>query len=167
MDAEMLSVMDEILNVTDLPGLDGESVEVYKPLVLTEVESNPKNRTEDLESDYVDVRQNLHQQQQMMFDAAKILLETAKNADSPRHIQAFTQLMAQMSVTNEKILKVHREMKDITSEQIGTSKPTGDAASPVNIDKAQIFIGSTADLMAEVGDQFEAKQRQLDVVGEQ
>lgn len=114
--------MNELLNITDLPGVDGEELVVYEPLELTTVDSNPQNRTVDLEDDYTVVRQNLHFQQQMIFDAAKIFLETAKNADSPRHMEVFSTLMGQMTNTNKEILKLHREMKDITNEQTNVSK---------------------------------------------
>lgn len=155
-------LMAEILDVTELPGLDGEELVVYKPLELKEIESNATNRAPDLESDYGVVRKNLHFQQQMLMDAAKIFLETAKNADSPRHMEVFATLMGQMTTTNKEILKLHKEMKDITSETITASKTGngGDGTQPqLNINNAQVFLGSPNDLMGEIGDAFEAKQK--------
>ena len=150
--------MNELLNITDLPGVDGEELVVYEPLELTTVDSNPQNRTVDLEDDYTVVRQNLHFQQQMIFDAAKIFLETAKNADSPRHMEVFSTLMGQMTNTNKEILKLHREMKDITNEQTNVSKDQP-APGSVNIQNAQVFLGGPSDLMDQEGDAFDAANK--------
>ena len=92
--------INKLLDISDLPGIDGEEIKVYEPLQLVEVKSNPQNRTPDLEDDYGIVRRNMHFQQQMLMDAAKIFLETAKNADSPRHMELFATLMGQMTPTN-------------------------------------------------------------------
>lgn len=155
--------MHDLLDITDLPGVDGEELVVYEPLELKEVESNPNNRTVDLEDDYTVVRRNLHFQQQMLFDAAKIFLESAKNADSPRHMEVFSTLMGQMTNTNKELLKLHNEMKNITNEQTNVSKGDQPSGNQVNIQNAQVFLGGPADLMEQEGDAFDAKQ----VVAEQ
>ncbi|AXY82729.1 terminase DNA packaging enzyme small subunit [Acinetobacter phage KARL-1] len=160
-----MDIMQQILDCTDLPGMEGEELVVYQPLVLEEVQSNPTNRTPDLESDYAIVRKNLHFQQQMLMDAAKIFLETAKNADSPRHMEVFSTLMGQMTSTNKEILKVHKEMKDITNESVTATKPK--ETGSVNIETAQVFVGGPAEIMERYGDAFETKTRNLEVVDEQ
>lgn len=163
----MNDIMSEILDVTDLPGMGGEELVVYKALELQDVESNPTNRTPDLESDYTVVRKNMHYQQQMLFDAAKIFLETAKNADSPRHMEVFATLMSQMTNTNKEILKLHREMKDITAETVTAGKSPGAETHGININNAQVFVGGPTDLMDQVGDAFETKNRNIISVEEQ
>ncbi|AEJ90231.1 terminase small subunit [Acinetobacter phage ZZ1] len=155
--------LDQIMDFTDLPGVGGEELVVYKPLELTDVESNPQDRTIDLNEDYAKVRKTLDHQQQMLFDAAKVMLETAKNADSPRHMEVFATLMGQMTTTSKEILKLHKEMKDITSENVSTQNP-GDN-SGVNIQNAQVFVGGPTELMDKLGDAFETKN--LNVVDEQ
>ena len=90
-------------------------------------------------------------------------METAKNADSPRHMEVFATLMGQMTTTNKEILKLHKEMKDITSEQVGTGK----GANPqqgMNIQNATVFVGSTADMMDEFGDAYEAQEAREKIV---
>ena len=149
--------ISKLMDISELPGIEGEEIEVYKPLELVEVQSNAQNRTPDLEDDYEVVRRNMHFQSQMLMDAAKIFLETAKNADSPRHMEVFSTLMGQMTKTNTELLKMHKEMKDITAEQVGTSKG-GNQTQSVNIENATVFMGSPTDLMDEVGDSYEAQE---------
>lgn len=150
----MLDLTD-VLDVSDIPGMDGDSVPVYEPLQLVEVVSNPTERSKDLSDDYSSVRKNLHFQQQMLMDAAKIFLETAKNADSPRHMEVFSTLMGQMTSTNKEILKLHKEMKDITTEQVPVNGGTPQTVTA--IENAQVFIGSPTDLLTEVGGAIEVK----------
>lgn len=159
---------DQVLDITkmmdigDLPGLTGEEIQVYQPLELVPVESNPQNRAPDLENDYTLVRRNMHYQQQMILDAAKIFLETAKNADSPRHMEVFATLMSQMTNGNKELLKLHKEMKDITAENVGTKG--GNQNSGMNIENANIYVGSPTDMMDELGDSYEAQERKEKLV---
>ena len=145
----------QLLDISDLPGIEGEEIVVYEPLELQEVSSNPADRKPDLEDDYSIVRKNMHYQSQMLLDAAKIFLETAKNADSPRHMEVFATLMGQMTSTNKEMLKLHKEMKDITNE---TTSTKGDTPA-MNIANANVFMGSPADMLEEYGDTYEANDR--------
>lgn len=151
----------KMMDIGDLPGLTGEEIQVYQPLVLDTVNSNPKDRAPDLEDDYTLVRRNMHYQQQMILDAAKIFLETAKNADSPRHMEVFATLMSQMTNGNKELLKLHKEMKDITSENVGTK---GGNQGGMSIENANIFVGSPTDMMDELGDSYEAQERKEKIV---
>ncbi|UYD57396.1 terminase small subunit [Aeromonas phage B614] len=108
-------------NLKDLAGIEGingEDVQVYQPLVLQDTISNPNNRKIDQDDDYELVRRNLHYQSQMLLDMAKIALENAKNADSPRHVEVFATLMGQMTTTNKEMLRMHKEMKEIAGTPI-------------------------------------------------
>ncbi|QPB12430.1 terminase small subunit [Providencia phage PSTCR6] len=145
----------KLLDLSDLPGIEGEEIAVYEPLELQEVSSNPTNRKPDLEDDYSIVRRNMHYQSQMLLDAAKIFLETAKNADSPRHMEVFATLMGQMTSTNKEMLKLHKEMKDITNETTSTKGET----PAMNITNANVFMGSPADMLEEYGDTYEANDK--------
>lgn len=155
--------MGKLLDITDLPGLDGEEIAPYEPLQLIPVESNPQNRTPDLEDDYSVVRKNMHFQSQMLMDAAKIFLETAKNADSPRHMEVFSTLMGQMTTTNKELLKMHKEMKEITNESVST-KGAGNQA--MNIQNATVFVGSPTDMMDEFGDAYEAQEKREKLIND-
>lgn len=144
--------LTKLMDISDLPNIEGEEVLVYPPLVLEKVESNPNNRQPDLEADYSLARQTLHNQQQMIMDAAKIFLETAKNADSPRHMEVFATLMSQVTNSSKELLKLHKEMKDITNETTATK------GGSVNIENANIVMGSPTEMLEQYGDSYEAKE---------
>ncbi|ASD52077.1 terminase small subunit [Pseudomonas phage PspYZU05] len=149
--------MSALLDIGDLPGINGEEVVTYEPLELVEVSSNPNNRKPDLEDDYTVVRKNMHFQSQMLMDAAKIFLETAKNSDSPRHMEVFSNLIGQMTNTNKELLRLHKEMKEITDEKVAPSAPP---SGQMNIQNATVFVGSPSDMMDEFGDAYEAQEKQ-------
>lgn len=139
-----MSNIQDIFSNEGLPGMNGESIPVYEPLELIEVKNHPNNRAPDLEEDYCTVRRTLHYQNQMLMDAAKIFLESAKNSDSPRHMEVFSTLMNQVTSSNKEILKIHKEMKEITNESTNTKN--GQSGN-MNINNAQVFVGSTAEFM--------------------
>lgn len=156
--------MDEInmaalLDVSGMPGMsfDETMPVVYEPTVLEDVESHPSDRAKDLEEDYAIVRQTLNYQQQMLMAMGKIALENAKNSESPKHVDAFVNLMNAMTNSTKEMLKVHKEMGAITNE---ATKTKSDPTQPsMNIENATVFVGTPAELMAMEGSQAEAKSR--------
>lgn len=151
--------MHQLLSLNDVPGVsDDDPVEVaHPPLVLVEVESHPQNRIADVETDYDAVRKNMHFQQQMMHDMAKICLENAKNSENPRFVDAFSSVMGQYTSINEKMLKLHKDMKDITTEGTGPQdKPP--QTGGVNIEHATVYMSPT-EIMQQQGDAFAQKEK--------
>lgn len=133
--------MNELLSFDGMPGLEEEQLErVHPPLVLREVASNPENRSVDIQNDYSAVRKNMHFQSQMIMDMAMIALENAKNAESPRHVEVFATLMGQMTHANKELLRIHKDMKDITDESMVVNQPT-------EAGEGQVWYGSPEDLI--------------------
>ena len=155
--------MNLLTNIDDLPGVDGEEVIVYQPLELIEVDSNPVERTHDLQTDYSTTRQQMHFANQMLLDAAKVALENAKNGDGPRHMEVFASLMGQYSGSSKDLLKLHKDMKDITSEQT-TAKGVAQGTTNQQMNIGQVFVGSPNDLMDTIGDAFSIAQKELEEV---
>lgn len=135
---------NKLLDISSIPGFEGgtDVSPIYEPLELKKVDSNPEERSSDLNKDYSIVRENMHYQSQMLMDAAKIFLESAKNSDSPRHMEVFAALMGQMTTTNKELLKVHKDMKDITGED--------------NTKKPMMFMSSPSDRMKRLGSSYDA-----------
>lgn len=105
---------NNLKDLSGIEGLGGDDVQVYAPLVLHDPVSNPNNKKLDQDDDYILVRRNMHYQAQMLLDMAKIALENAKNSDSPRQVEVFSQLMGQMTTTNKEIIKMHKEVKELS-----------------------------------------------------
>lgn len=139
--------INELMDVSKIPGFDSgdETITPYEPLVLKDIDSNPDNRSKDLDNDYSSVRQNLYYQNQMIMDAAKIFLESAKNSESPRHMEVFAALMGQATTTNRELMKIHKDMRDITDET------TGSEHSP----KEEFRLSSPTDRMTRFGSSYD------------
>lgn len=151
--------MNSLLSVGDLPGAMATEVAVVEPIELTATDSNPTNRTVDLSEDYCNVRNMLYFQQQMLMEAAKVSLESARVSEAPRTMEVFATLMGQMTTTNKELLRIHKDMKDITSEQTTAGKAT----PAQNITAQNVFVGTPADLMNQVGSQYDARKAEIEV----
>lgn len=150
--------MNELLSVDDIPDIHGDIV-VIEPFVATDIQSNPAERSVDLSDDYSYARNNMHKMQQMGMEALSVALENARNSDAPRMMEVFATMMSTMTNLNKESLNLHKNMKDITSEQTktgaGTSQPTQ------QIGTQNVFVGTPADLMNKVGSQYDAKAEKV------
>lgn len=153
--------LQELLDISGLPISDDENMPVvYEPTVLVDIESRPLDRSKDLEDDYTKTRKYFDYQQQMLMAMGKIALENAKNSESPKHVDAFVNLMNSMTTVNKEILKVHREMGAITNENTNTKNDKNEVSNnTMNIENATVFVGTPAELMAREGTQSEAASR--------
>lgn len=151
--------LQELLNIDSLPGgvESGEDVVVYEKLELKPVESHPADRKPDLEEDYSLARKTAHYMNQMIMDMAEIALHNAKNSESPRHVEVFTSLMNQLNSSNMGLMKIHKEMREITEEKTTTTTPNETKEGKVNIENATVFVGSPTELMAMQGSSYDAK----------
>lgn len=138
----------EELKSMDMPGLDGEDTTPVPALELVKVGSHFDERNEDIKTDYELVRENLHYQSQMLLDVSKLFIETTKNADSPRFMEAFTTLMGQMTTTNREILKVHKEMRELAVKE---TPGTPESIVQNNTNNTTNVYMTTSDLLNELG----------------
>lgn len=137
--------INELLDISKIPGFEsGAEISPYEKLELVDIASHPSERSIDLDDDYSNVRKSLYYQNQMLLDAAKIFLESAKNSDSPRHMEVFSTLMGQMTITNKELVKLHKDMRDITDE-----KPSG------NSNPQELRYSSPTDRMKKFGSSYD------------
>lgn len=144
---------------------DEEETVTHEPLVLIDVQSSSdlEQRESDLKKDYETARQNIHFQQQMILDMAKIALENAKNSESPRFVDSFTALMSQMGKTNADLIKIHQELnkamgKDVSIKKGADKAPTGNLT--VN-GTATVFVGTPQELMQREQDAVEGEYDEI------
>ncbi|AKU44794.1 terminase small subunit [Klebsiella phage Miro] len=148
----------QLLDLENLPGAEtGEEMVVYEKLELVDVESHPADRKPDLEEDYALARKTAHYMNQMIMDMAQIALHNAKNSESPRHVEVFTTLMNQLNNSNQGLMKIHKEMREITEEKTTTTPLPEQKDKGVNIENATVFVGSPTELMAMKGSSYDAK----------
>jgi hypothetical protein len=112
------------------------------------VEETPKKtsltthyKKPDMDSDLTDAYQQSKENLQGIIDqgqeAMYEILEIAKAGQHPRAFEVYATLLKNMTEANDRLLKIQKEMRDIS----GIKKET----TTTNIDKA-IFVGSTSEL---------------------
>jgi hypothetical protein len=95
----------------------------------------------DIDSDLTDAYQQSKENLQGIIDqgqeAMYEILEIAKAGQHPRAFEVYATLLKNMTEANDRLLRIQKEMRDIS----GVKKES----TTTNIDKA-IFVGSTSEL---------------------
>jgi len=120
------SKIDEALNTTS------EVVDVT-PVK----EEKPKQKTiEDITKDYEYTRANLYSLIEKGQETLNGIMELAEETQSPRAYEVAGQLLKSVADTTDKLLKLQKDLKDVTEESRGPTSVTNNA----------MFVGSTAEL---------------------
>ena len=127
--------------------LDKNLSEVFDVTPIGEPESPKKQplttsyKQPDMDSDLTDAYQQSKENLQGIIDqgqeAMYEILEIAKAGQHPRAFEVYATLLKNMTEANDRLLKIQKEMREIS----GVKKE----ANTTNIDKA-IFVGSTSEL---------------------
>jgi len=127
--------------------LDKNLSEVFDVTPIAEPEPPKKQplttsyKQPDMDSDLTDAYQQSKENLQGIIDqgqeAMYEILEIAKAGQHPRAFEVYATLLKNMTEANDRLLKIQKEMRDIS----GIKKE----ATTTNIDKA-IFVGSTSEL---------------------
>ena len=128
--------------------LDKNLSDVFDVTPIGEPEPAPKKqplttsyKQPDMDSDLTDAYQQSKENLQGIIDqgqeAMYEILEIAKAGQHPRAFEVYATLLKNMTEANDRLLKIQKEMRDIS----GVKKE----ATTTNIDKA-IFVGSTSEL---------------------
>lgn len=91
----------------------------------------------DSERDYAEVRQNLKRIIEKSEEAVESILEVAIESQNPRAYEVVAQLLAASLEANNKLMHLHRQIKDIKKDEPGKT---------TNVTNNSIFVGNTADL---------------------
>jgi len=112
---------------------------VPQPLIPVEPKSPVDNL--DLKQDLVDSYEQTKSNLQDLIDSGKDAMEELRQIASagqhPRAFEVYATLLKNMVDANKELLNVQKQMRDMDGK-----KNTGDT----KIDKAAIFVGSTAEL---------------------
>jgi nitrate reductase alpha subunit len=123
--------MQEIFDI-DIKGTELVPKEEAKVPVVNEELKN------DLEDAYQQSKDNLQHLIDQGKDAMEEILNIAKNSQHPRAFEVYGTLLKNMTDANKELLSIQKQMREISGAK--------QEASQTNIDKAAIFVGSTAEL---------------------
>ena len=137
-----MSKLDEKLSEL----LEVEPTPVEQPVQVTPVAAPPTKTQEektaeqlqrDLMKDYEDSRQRLKEVVNKGAGAIDDILAIARESEHPRAFEVAATMIKTVADANEKLILMQKQMKEITGQ-----KNNGQ----LNVGKAAIFIGSTAEL---------------------
>jgi hypothetical protein len=129
----MSDVDDNISNALNLPKSEPEP---KQEVVRREVKSIKTDRTE-ADRDYTEVRDNLKRIIEKSEEALETLLEVATESQNPRAYEVVAQLIASSLEANNKLIHLHKQIKDIKKQEPGKT---------TTVTNNSIFVGNTADL---------------------
>ncbi|NBR25067.1 MAG: terminase [Micrococcales bacterium] len=129
----MSDVDDNLSNALNLPKSEPEP---KQEVVRREVKSIKTDRTE-ADRDYTEVRDNLKRIIEKSEEALETLLEVATESQNPRAYEVVAQLIASSLEANNKLIHLHKQIKDIKKQEPGKT---------TTVTNNSIFVGNTADL---------------------
>lgn len=101
------------------------------------VKDSDKKMNDDLMADYEESRKTLKGIVEKGAGAIDDILAIARESEHPRAFEVAATLIKNVADVNEKLLNMQKQMKEITG-----AKNSGN----LNVGKAAIFVGSTAEL---------------------
>jgi tetrahydromethanopterin S-methyltransferase subunit A len=134
-----MSKLDENLsNMLNIPKMDEDAPVITvdnneKPVV----NANEKMLEDDLMVDYNESRKKLKEIVDKGAGAIDDILAIARESEHPRAFEVAATLIKNVTDANEKLLTIQKQMRDITGAKNNGS---------LNVGKAAIFVGSTAEL---------------------
>lgn len=127
----------------DPPKPNNEIVRVEAEIV----DSTKTYETKDADSDYTEVRRNLKCIIEKSQEAIEGIIELAQDSQQPRAYEVVAQLIQSSLEANNKLMDLHRRMKDIKKQEPGKT---------TNVTNNSIYVGSTAELQKMIRDQRKA-----------
>jgi len=103
----------------------------------------PEANQQDADKDYREVRENLKRIISQSEEATQGILEVAQESQNPRAYEVVAQLISATLEANNKLIHLHKQVKEIKREEEG---------SPKTVTNNAIFVGNTADLQKMIRD---------------
>lgn len=149
------------MNSVDVNIANSLGIEPSKEIIAVDVVENTAPTKEympnDADKDYTEVRRNLKCIIEKSQEAIEGIIELAQDSQQPRAYEVVAQLIQSSLEANNKLMDLHRRMKDIKKEDKGKT---------TNVTNNSIYVGSTADLQKMIREQRKAIDRG-DIVDEQ
>ena len=137
------------MNIANSLGIDPpQPKDEIVPVVEAEILGATKTyETKDADSDYTEVRRNLKCIIEKSQEAIEGIIELAQDSQQPRAYEVVAQLIQSSLEANNKLMDLHRRMKDIKKQEPGKT---------TNVTNNSIYVGSTAELQKMIRDQRKA-----------
>jgi hypothetical protein len=143
--------MSEIdLNIAKTLGIDPTPEEQKTEILPVKTIPSGEYAPMDADKDYKEVRTNLKCIIEKSQEAIEGIIELAQESQQPRAYEVVAQLIQSSLEANNKLMDLHRRMKDIKREE--KSKTT-------TVTNNSIYVGSTADLQKMIREQRKALDR--------
>lgn len=121
--------------LSDVLGVD------YTPVIVDDKDKQMiVHQTESVNPDADYVRSNYYGLIEKGNEALDGILEVAKQSQHPRAYEVAANMIKNMSDVTEKLMTLQKQKKELESPELETQKT-------LNIDKAVVFTGSTAELL--------------------
>lgn len=140
------------VNIANSLGIEPTQKEIVEPEVLPikTIEGQSDYKPKDADSDYSEVRRNLKCIIEKSQEAIEGIIELAQDSQQPRAYEVVAQLINSSLEANNKLIDLHRRMKDIKKEEVGKT---------TNVTNNSIYVGSTADLQKMIREQRKAIEK--------
>ena len=119
-----------------------------------ETKKEIKQYEPELNTDYIDVRQNLKYIIDSGQTAIDGILRVASEGESPRAYEVVSQLIKSVSEANKDLIDLHKKIKDIKRED-------PDSQNANNITNNTLFVGSTKELQDMVKQNYKQIQHEV------
>ena len=141
------------MNIANSLGIDPpKPKDEIVPVEAEILDSTKTYETKDADSDYTEVRRNLKCIIEKSQEAIEGIIELAQDSQQPRAYEVVAQLIQSSLEANNKLMDLHRRMKDIKKQEPGKT---------TNVTNNSIYVGSTADLQKMIRDQRKALQSEV------
>lgn len=139
-------------NIANSLGIEPTKKEIVEPEVLPikTIDGQSDYKPKDADSDYSEVRRNLKCIIEKSQEAIEGIIELAQDSQQPRAYEVVAQLINSSLEANNKLIDLHRRMKEIKKEEVGKT---------TNVTNNSIYVGSTADLQKMIREQRKAIEK--------
>jgi hypothetical protein len=140
------------INIANSLGIEPTKKEIVEAEVLPikTIDSQSDYKPKDADSDYSEVRRNLKCIIEKSQEAIEGIIELAQDSQQPRAYEVVAQLINSSLEANNKLIDLHRRMKEIKKEEVGKT---------TNVTNNSIYVGSTADLQKMIREQRKAIEK--------
>jgi hypothetical protein len=111
-------------------------------------------KNKDVESDYEYARDYYYDLSKSGKEAIELMMDLARETDSPRAFEVLSTLMKQSSEITEKLMDLQKKKKDVSAP---TQRAVGLPAPESGTTQQNIFVGSTKELQKFLHNQGEEK----------